>query len=328
MSIPRFLRIKIFSLISCIAIFLTIANILVGYLFLSRSLEEEKIIIINHNSSIRKITNQLADESVIKYKLLFKVIATIYNMRYPLKSGEYRFTSDINPYQVLLKISSGKSIVRRLYIPEGSTTKEIIDKVNETKRLVGQISYSIPEGHLMPSTYFYSYGDRKETLIEIMLDLMSSNLDKAVRLLPSDSPIKTRKEILTLASIIEKEAGNEEEKPIIASVFINRLKKGMRLQADPTVIYSITKGQYKLGRRLRKKDLQISSVYNTYRIYGLPPGPISSPSYSSIMSVVKPTKSNYLYFVVNDKGGHNFATSLEKHNKNVAIFRASRKARR
>ena len=321
--LQRMVRRKLFVLLCTVAIVGTALNILFAYLFLSRSLLEEKIVIIKPNSSINQITDKLHSKAVIRYKALFKVVAMMYNIRHPLKSGEYKFTANINPYQVLLKLSTGSSVVRRLYIPRSSTTDQIIQTIKNNKRLIGPVDENIPEGHLMPSTYFYSYGDRRQAIIELMLNNMSASLDEAMMLLSPKSPIKTRHELLILASIIEKEAGNEREKPIIASVFLNRLNQNMRLQADPTVIYAITKGKSKLNRKLARKDLAIDSPYNTYRISGLPPTPICAPSHSSIMAVVKPKKTKYLYFVTNGKGGHNFAQNLQQHNRNVAIFRTS-----
>lgn len=310
------------------AVIITSINLAYIYLFLSSHLTENKVIVIKRGLSVKEISKLLAQEGVIRYKLLFQIIASLYNIDHPLKSGEYQFTPKITPYQILLKIASGRSIIRKLYVPEGSTVKEVLDMVESNERLLGNINMSIPEGHLMPSTYFYSYGDKKRNIIKQMLNNMSNSLDKAMLMLREDSPIKTRKEILILASIIEKEAGNDLEKPIIASVFLNRLKIGMKLQADPTVIYAHTRGQYRFGRALTKEDLKIDSPYNTYRVTGLPPGSISMPSYSSIMAVVKPQETNYLYFVSNGTGTHNFASNLQDHNKNVAQFRAYIKSTR
>ncbi|MGC0371922.1 MAG: hypothetical protein DGJ47_000623 [Rickettsiaceae bacterium] len=322
------LKAKLMVFIIITAVVITTANLISGYLFLSSPLKEEKLIVIKKGSSVKQISRLLEQESVIRDRWLFKIIGGLYDIKHPFKSGEYRFTPGITPYQVLITLSHGKSVLRRLYIPEGSTSKQIIEIVNDNERLIGSFEQSVPEGHLMPSTYFYSYGDRKKTMISLMLRKMSENLDKAIEVMSKDSPIKSRKELLILASIIEKEAGNNHEKPIIASVFLNRLRKNMKLQADPTVIYSLTKGQFKLNRKLTRKDLKIPSPYNTYYIDALPIGPICSPSYSSIMAVARPAKTKYLYFVANGKGTHSFATNLRQHNNNVASFKSYLKARR
>ncbi len=152
---------------------------------------------------------------------------------------------------------------------------------------------------------------------------MSANLDKVMQNLAPDSPLKTRLEVLTLASIIEKEAGSNAEKPIIAAVFINRLKKNMKLQADSTTIYALTEGKFKLARALTKKDLLQELPYNTYYIKGLPPGPISCPSLKSLEAVVKSAKTDALFFVVDGKGGHNFSNNLNDHNRFVETYRKS-----
>lgn len=212
-----------------------------------------------------------------------------------------------------------------MIIPEGITVSEIISKINGEERLVGEIIGTIPEGFLMPSTYFYSYGDQKEQIISKMRTLMSLELDKVMTRLLPNSPLKNRLDVLTLASIVEKEATLDEEKPIIAAVFINRLKKNMRLQACPTTIYAITRGQYKLTRNLTKKDLTIKSPYNTYYTPNLPPGPISCPGVKSLEAVVNPAKVNFLYFVSNGKLGHYFSSNYDDHIRYVGTYRKSLK---
>ncbi|RTK92341.1 MAG: endolytic transglycosylase MltG [Rickettsiales bacterium] len=319
----KILKIKLLILISVIALSITSVNLLYGYLFLSNSLLDKKIVIIKPQSSIHEISNLLEKESVIKYRLIFELCGKIYSLFHPLKSGEYEFTAGITPYQVLVKLSSGTSIVRRLFIPEGTTTHEIITKINSDDRIFGRIISPIPEGYLMPSTYFYSYGDQKEKIIDQMRAEMSRALDMAMLKLSSDSTLKTRMDVLIMASIIEKEAANDLERAIIAGVFINRLKLGMKLQADPTVIYAITEGKYKLNRPLTRTDLQTDSPYNTYKAKGLPPTPICCPSLASIMAAVMPAKTDALYFVANGLGTHSFSSNLNDHNINVQKYRKS-----
>lgn len=321
MFFAKFLRIKLFFLISIAVLIITVANILVGYLFLPGDLSEEKIIVIKPNLSIHKISLVLKEEGVISNRQLFEVISQIYSYHSQLKSGEYSFTPGITPYQVIRKLVIGKSIVHRLFIPEGFMVSEILEKINSEQRLSGKITGNIPEGYLMPSTYFYTYGDQRERIIDEMRKQMSLALDEVMAKLPKESPLKTRMDVLTLASIIEKEAGNDRERPKIAAVFINRLKKGMKLQADPTTIYAITEGKYKLERSLKRSDMQIASPYNTYHAYGLPPGPISCPGRASLEAAVTPAKTNALYFVVDGKGGHNFSKTFREHNRYVQQFK-------
>jgi UPF0755 protein len=320
--LKNLLKIKLVVLISAALVVICLANILGGYLFLPGDLDEEKIIIIKPRSSVHKISKLLGKENIVKHVWLFEVISQISSYYKPLKSGEYKFTKGITPYQVIRKLEVGRSIVHRLFVPEGYMVSEILAMLNSEERLVGQINGNIPEGYLMPSTYFYSYMDQREKVIDDMRNGMSSALDEVMTKLSKDSPLKTRKDVLILASIIEKEAGNDIERPKIAAVFINRLKKGMKLQADPTTAYAITEGKYKLDRALNRKDLKIESPYNTYHIYGLPVGPISCPGRASLEAAVNPAETKDLYFVVNGEGGHNFSQTLKDHNGHVQKFRA------
>ena len=321
MFFTNLLKIKLFILISISVVVICLANILGGYLFLPGNLGEEKIVIIKPGLSIHKISVLLEKEKIIKHAKLFEAIGQIHSFQSPLKSGEYKFTKNITPYQVLRKLVIGRSVVHRLFVPEGYMVSQILEMINLEDRLVGQINGNIPEGYLMPSTYFYTYEDQREKLIDEMRKNMSNALDEVMLKLPKDSPLKTRKDVLIFASIVEKEAGNDKERSKVAAVFINRLKKGMKLQADPTSAYAITEGKYKLDRSLRRKDLRIKSPYNTYHIYGLPVGAISCPGRASLEAAVAPAKTDALYFVVNGKGGHSFSKTLKEHNRHVQKFK-------
>lgn len=317
------LKIKLFLAVLSLIVFVTLLNFSIFYIFVPGNLAQTKTLIIEPKLSINQITEKLYDNKIIKYPEVFKIIAKAYSLKNPLKSGEYIFTHNISPLQTLRVLASGKSVVHKIVVPEGTIVSEVVKKINEEKRLIGEIKGTIPEGFLMPSTYFFSYGDQKEKIIDQMRNLMSANLDKIMLNLSPDSPLKTRLEVLTLASIIEKEAGSNAEKPIIAAVFINRLKKNMKLQADPTTIYALTEGKFKLARALTKKDLLQELPYNTYHIKGLPPGAISCPSLKSLEAVIKPAKTDALFFVVNGKGGHNFSNNLNDHNRFVESYKKS-----
>lgn len=321
--LKNILKIKFFLATLSLIIFITILNFGVFYIFVPGNLAQTKTIIIEPKLSINQIVTKLYSNKVIKYPEVFKIIAKIYSIKNPLKSGEYIFTHNISPLQTLRVLASGKSVIHKIIVPEGTVVQEVVKKINEETRLVGEIKGIIPEGFLMPSTYFFSYGDQKERIINQMRNLMSNNLDKVMINLSPDSPLKTRLDILTLASIVEKEAGSDAEKPIIAAVFLNRLKKNMKLQADPTTIYALTEGKFKLARALTKKDLLQELPYNTYYIKRLPPGPISCPSLKSLEAVVKPAKTDALFFVVDGKGGHNFSNNLNDHNRFVEMYRKS-----
>ncbi|WP_323738438.1 endolytic transglycosylase MltG [Candidatus Trichorickettsia mobilis] len=322
--IKKILKAKFIFLILFITLFISMINFYAVYLLTPGPLLNPKVVIIPKKLSIHKISTQLKSFDVIRYPKLFWLISTLYSLKYPLKSGEYKFTTKISPLQVLNILSTGKSIVHKLIVPEGVMVSEVLAKVNAEERLFGEMITKVPEGYLMPSTYFFSYGDQKEQIIDQMRKLMSAQLDIAMSKLSADSPLKTRMEVLILASIVEKETANDEERPLVAAVFLNRLKKGMKLQADPTTIYGITEGKFKLSRLLTRKDLSLQSPYNTYYIFNLPPGPIACPGIKSLQAVVNPAKTSALYFVVNGMGGHNFSSTLEDHNQHVENYRKLR----
>ncbi|WP_410521197.1 endolytic transglycosylase MltG [Candidatus Tisiphia endosymbiont of Ditula angustiorana] len=319
------LKIKIVFVTITLILLISGINFCIFYLFVPGLLAESKTLIIKPKLSINQITTILNDNKIIKYPYLFAFLTKMYSLKHPIKSGEYIFTQNISPMQTLKILSNGKSIIHKMIIPEGMRVHEIIQKINNEERLIGEILGTIPEGFLMPSTYFFSYGDQKEQIIDKMRKLMSLQLDKVMAKLSPNSPLKTRLDVLILASIVEKEASLDAEKPLIAAVFLNRLTKHMKLQADPTTIYAITLGKDKLARRLTKKDLAIQSPYNTYYVFNLPPGAISCPGVKSLEAVVNPATIDSLYFVVNIKGGHNFSNNLNDHNKYVEIYRKNLK---
>jgi UPF0755 protein len=321
----KILKIKFVFITITLILLISGINFCIFYLFVPGLLAESKTLIIKPKLSIDQITTILNDNKIIKYPYLFAFLTKIYSLKHPIKSGEYTFTQNISPMQTLKILSSGKSIIHKMIIPEGLLVHEIIQKINNEERLIGEILGTIPEGFLMPSTYFFSYGDQKEQIIDKMRKLMSLHLDKVMEKLSPNSPLKTRLDVLILASIVEKETSLDAEKPLIAAVFLNRLTKHMKLQADPTTIYAITLGQDKLARRLTKKDLAIQSPYNTYYVFNLPPGAISCPGIKSLEAVVNPAKIDSLYFVVNIMGGHNFSNNLNDHNKYVEMYRKSLK---
>lgn len=279
-------------------------------------------VIIKHGYSTNTVSQILYEAQIIEHPKIFFIISKIYGIfGLYIKSGEYDVVPRITPMQLLKLFISGKSVVHKFTVPEGSTVHEIITRLKNEPLLSGDIEENIQEGILMPQTYFYTFGDTKQKLLSSMKKLMSHTLDELMPLLDSNSILKTRMDVINLASIVEKEAYLEAEKPRIAAVFLNRMKKNMRLQADPTTIYGITMGKESLKRSLTKTDLRSKSPYNTYHITGLPPSPIACPSRSSIEAVLKPAQTNDIYFVVNGQGGHNFSADLKSHNNNVAAYK-------
>ncbi len=267
-----------------------------------------------------EISDLLAQNNVVRSKWFFLLYVKLIAKNKKLIAGEYEFLPQKSIKEIVQIIAKGESIVRKITIPEGFTTKQIVELLSNEPRLAGSIQTIPEEGTLFPDTYYFKYGDLRSTIIKAMSERMSLTLSSLLEKLPKNPPINNIQKLITLASIIEKEAGNDEEKPIIASVFLNRLKNNMRLQADPTVIYAISMGD-NFNRPLTKKDLEIQSPYNTYVNTGLPPAPIACPGLKAIKAVLEPAKTNYLYFVVNGNGGHNFSSNLDTHNKYVKEYR-------
>jgi UPF0755 protein len=218
-------------------------------------------------------------------------------------------------------IVSGKFITYKVTIPEGWTTAQALDRLRENEVLVGDISLTPAEGQIMPDTYVFQRGETRDNVVRVMMKANQKLMDELWPRRAEDGPVKTAAEALILASIIEKETGVPEERARVASVFANRLKRGMRLQSDPTIIYGITGGKAKLDRPLTRKDIADATPYNTYRINGLPPGPIANPGRASIEAALAPAKSSDLYFVADGSGGHVFAATLDEHRINVQKWR-------
>lgn len=279
-------------------------------------------IIITRGSSLNQTARLLEKRKIISNAKLFVLYGRLNHLSSKLKAGEYRFTGSNSIKDVAQKLKDGDVIKRTITIPEGKSLVEILEIINNHPHLTGDITIALKEGDILPETYHFIRGTSKDEIIKKSKQAMQKALDEAYQNLPQNSPIKTKNEILILASIIEKETGLKAERALVSSVFINRLKIGMRLQTDPTVIYAITNGKMDLNRPLYKKDLSYDSVFNTYIYAGLPPSPICSPGIDAIKAAVNPADTKFLYFVADGStGGHRFATSLNEHNNNVALYR-------
>ncbi|MDH5772216.1 MAG: endolytic transglycosylase MltG [Rhodospirillaceae bacterium] len=283
-------------------------------------------IIIKPGYAVSQIASELEQSGVIDSQLVFKLRARLTNTHKTLKAGEYNFPAHVSIGGALQLLKSGNTVVRKLTIPEGLYATAVIDLVMAADGLAGDIKNIPPEGVLLPETYHYSWGDSRQGLINRMEEDMISLLDRLWAERKADTFIKSMDEVLILASIVEKETAIDAERPRIAGVFINRLKKGMRLQSDPTVVYAITNGQGEMGRELTRNDLAVESPFNTYRNKGLPPRAIANPGKASIMAVLAPIDTDELYFVADGMGGHVFARSLKEHNQNVAKWRKLKRA--
>ena len=289
-------------------------------------LEAPKTLVIARGSGVRQIGQALEDAGVIRHAPLFHAALWLQRAAGRLRAGEYAFEPGISVRDVIGKLLRGETVVRRVTIAEGLTTAEAMRRLDEAEGLVGAAEPA-PEGRLLPDTYHYSWGDSRAALVERMRKAMDKALERLWRERRPDFPLRSPEQVLTLASIVERETGVPAERPRVAAVFLNRLARGMKLQSDPTVIYALTEGQRANDRPLTRDDLKIDSPYNTYRYEGLPPGPIANPGIASIEAVINPAPTDDLYFVADGSGGHAFARTLAEHNRNVAKWRRLLKER-
>lgn len=308
-----------------IIIFLIVLSVLAymqikGWIAASGPLLNVTNVVVPKGASLKTVAEELSRAGVIDKPWLFRIMARINGLAKHLKAGEYQFMPGISLQAAMDKIARGEVFFRRITIPEGLTSGQIMYLIANYPDLEGEIDLDVKEGELLPETYSFELGASRNSIILQARAAMQKALEEVWASRDSSLPLKDVNELLTLASIIEKETGVPEERPLVASVFLNRLKKGMRLQTDPTVIYAITEGETSFGRSLKRADLKIDSSYNTYMNYGLPPGPICNPGREALMAAARPQQSDYLYFVADGKGGHRFARSLNEHNRNVKAW--------
>ena len=284
----------------------------------------ETTVVIEKGTGSHQVANKLKEAGVVAHPLLFRLAARITGLDKKLKAGEYVFLPQISMREVLDIISKGQVHYRQLTLPEGLTTAGMIELINAEPNLEGNITIEVKEGELLPETYSFSKGESRNSIVHRAQQAMIKTIDEAWKL-NKQNVLKNKYQLLVLASIIEKETGVASERADVAAVFINRLRLGMKLQTDPTVIYAITKGKKELGRPLYLKDLKIDSPYNTYKYYGLPPTPICNPGREALLAAANPSQVDYLYFVVSGEGGHRFARTLQEHNDNVFAYRKSKR---
>jgi UPF0755 protein len=275
-------------------------------------------------AGVDTIAVTLEEAGVISDPLIFQIGVRLFGETRNLKAGEYQFPAAVSMRDAVGILVEGKTVVRRLTLPEGVLSAEAVNLLEKAEGLVGTIEAVPSEGSLLPETYYYQRGDDRAMLVERMRTSMDGLMAELWPQRNPNLPLQTPEEAIILASIVEKETGVAEERPVVASVFVNRLAKGMRLQSDPTVVYGITDGDGPLGRPLTRKDLDTETPYNTYQIEGLPPGPIANPGRDAIMAVLNPAQTEFFYFVADGSGGHAFAATLQEHNQNVARWRKLR----
>jgi UPF0755 protein len=296
-----------------------------AYLRTPGTLREQAVVLLPRGSGVNTIARQLAEAGAIEHPWLFAAIARVTGRDRGLKAGEYAILPGMAPQDILALLESGKVLLHAVVVPEGLTVPEVYALLQGADVLSGELPSPPSEGSLLPETYLVPRGEARARLVGRMRADMEAALAGAWARRKPDLPLRTPEEALALASIIEKETARPDEYVLVAAVFVNRLRRGMKLQTDPTVIYALANGQGPLGRELTRADLAVEHPYNTYVIDGLPPGPIANPGRAALEAAVQPAEVNYLYFVASGDGGHIFASTLQEHNRNVARWRTLRR---
>lgn len=293
-------------------------------------LAKAKIVNIPKGSSTVDIATLLSEQGVVDSGIVTMLGITAVRIGFEVdpKAGEYEFAAGSSLVDVLRKIKTGRTLFYKVSMPEGFTVWQVVERLKANKVLVGEIEDPPTEGELLPDTYLFARGGTRQSVIEQMRIAQTTLIEKLWPARAEGLPFKTPEEALILASIVEKETGKADERAQVAAVFVNRLRRGMRLQSDPTIIYGITKGKGKLDRPISRRDIRQKTDYNTYQINGLPPTPIANPGRASIEAVLNPVETEHLYFVADGSGGHVFAKTLAQHNANVRKWRSWLRDRR
>ncbi|HLX99721.1 MAG TPA: endolytic transglycosylase MltG [Roseiarcus sp.] len=284
-------------------------------------LAADKVVMIKSEEDLGGIADQLERAGVIDSALWFNILTLLDGNRGALKRGEYAFKAGVSMNEIENELLAHRVVRYKITIPEGLTSEQVADRLREDPVLIGEIREPPREGSLMPDTYYFERGDTRLSILSRMAKMQAKAVDEIWRGRSASLPIKSPGEMVTLASIVEKETGKPDERPRVASVFINRLEKHMRLESDPTIVYGLARGKGTLGRSITRADLTQPTPYNTYIIDGLPPGPICNPGKAALEAVANPARSKDLYFVADGTGGHTFAETLDQHQKNVARWR-------
>jgi UPF0755 protein len=287
-------------------------------------LTQETTFRVESGSGLATISTRLEEQGIIANQYIFQGGARALERQGTIKAGDFRIPAGASMADILKELTEGNPIRYAVTIPEGWTSWQVIRRLDETSDLQGEVPALPPEGSILPGSYDYVPGDTRQSVLDKMQIAMQTQLTEIWEKRQPDLPIETPEELLTLASIVERETGVAAERPQVAAVFVNRLREGMRLQSDPTIIYGITKGQAPLDRGLRRSEIEAKTDYNTYQIDGLPPTPIANPGVESLQAVANPDEHNYLYFVAkgaSPREGHVFAETYDEHRQNVARYR-------
>jgi UPF0755 protein len=286
---------------------------------------QTKTFIVEEGSSVAGVAAQLERAGLIWSAKSFKIGSRVLGSGDPVQAGEFEIPKGASGASILELLQHGKPVLRLITVTEGMPSILVEEKLKANAFLTGPTP-SIPEGSVLPDSYGYERDESRAALVQRMQAAMTKAIDQLLKDGSGNCPVSSREQIVTLASIVEKETGKASERRMVAGVYCNRLRIGMKLDADPTVIYPITKGK-PLGRRIKRSELNAITGYNTYREPGLPIGPIANPGRESLAAVMNPEKTKALYFVADGTGGHVFADTLQQHQANVQRWYEIRRKR-
>ncbi|AKM10385.1 endolytic transglycosylase MltG [Croceicoccus naphthovorans] len=287
-------------------------------------IEEDTAFIVPTGASLTSTAGKLADEGLIGSADAFLLRAKVLGSGDPVKAGEFLLPAGASPATILDTLQHGEVIRRMVTVPEGLPSIMVHERLMAEDLLTGDVAVPA-EGSILPDSYDFERGEARAVVLARMQQAMTDFIAAEWPKRDADIPVKTVDEALSLAAIVEKETGVPGERRMVAGLYSNRLRIGMRLQADPTIIYPITKGK-PLGRRIKRSEIDAVNGYNTYSMAGLPVGPITNPGRESILAVLHPADTKAIYMVADGSGGHAFADTLAEHNDNVARWRAHRRA--
>jgi UPF0755 protein len=289
-------------------------------------LQDEKVVNIPARAGKGDIAETLLREGVIDANR-WVFIGSVFALKASseLKPGEYLFPKNASLRAVIGTLVEGKVVQHSVTIPEGLTSEQIVARLTDSDIFTGSIREMPREGTLLPETYKFPRGTTRDQVIQRMQQEQKRALAEIWERRSPDVPVKTPDQLVTLASIVEKETGKADERSRVAAVFVNRLRQKMKLQSDPTIIYGLVGGKGTLGRPIKRSEIQQPSPYNTYVVEGLPPGPIANPGRASLEATAKPARTRDLFFVADGTGGHSFTETYDQHQKNVAKLRAQEK---
>ena len=287
--------------------------------------ERNMTVVIKDGESLTGAARTLETSGAIRSADMFLTFARIFGDGAPIQSGEYRIPKGMSASDVLKMLQGGKTMQRFVMVPEGLPSILVYERLKAEPLLTGDVAVPA-EGSVLPDSYSFERGEKRSAVLKRMQDAMSRKLDALWKGRKPSAVVTSPRDAIILASIVEKETGVAAERRTVAAVYSNRLRAGMKLQADPTVIYPVTKGK-RLGRRILRSELNANNGYNTYAMAGLPAGPIANPGAATIAAVLDPANSRALYFVADGSGGHVFANTLSEHNANVQKWYAIRRER-